>query len=143
MTENRSTGYGMQLHFGDGGNPEVFTRVAGLTEVNPPKEEAKTVDVTEHRIAADPDFGSLEFISDPLKDHGEVTFTVNNVQGDGTQAALHALMGTTANFKAIYPAAVKTVAFKGILTKWEPKTPKTGAWTIDGTTKVTGKPIES
>ena len=142
MTENRATGYGMQLKYGDGaGPPETFTRVAGLTEVNPPKEETKTVEVTEHRIAADPDFGSMEFISDPLADHGETTFTLNRIQGDASQAAVHALLGTTNNYQVLYPNAAKTVTFKGILTKWEEKTPKTGAQTIDGTIKITGKPV--
>lgn len=145
MAENRMTGYGMQLALGgaDGG---PYTRIAGLIELKPPKKETGTVDVTEHRIPTDADYGSMEFISDPLKDHGEITGKLNFIKDDATQASLEAALGATRWYKITYPGDSRVIETKGILTKWEE--PNLGskdknAIQIDFSIKVTGAPLYS
>lgn len=143
MAENRMTGYGMQLGLGgaDGG---PYVRIAGLTEIKPPKKEVGTVDVTEHRIPSDADYGSMEFIGDPLKDHGEITGKVNFIKDDASQAALEATLGTTRWYEIRYPGDARVITTKGVLTKFEE--PSLGskdkkAIEIDFSIKVTGAPI--
>lgn len=142
MAENRSTGYGMVLKLGgaDGG---PYTRIAGLVEIKPPKKESGTVEVTEHRTPGEPDYGSMEYIGDPLQDHGEVTGKLNYIAGDATQAELEAVLGLTRYYEIHYPNDTRVITTKGILTKWEE--PNLGAKDknaiqIDFSIKVTGKP---
>lgn len=144
MSENRMTGYGMKLELGgvDAGPP--YTRIAGLTEIKPPKKEKGVVEVTEHRVPSDPDYGSMEFIGDPLTDFGEVAGKINFIAGDASQAALEATLGTTRHYRVSYPGDARVIELKGVLTKFEePSLPATGkkAIEIDFSIKVTGKPI--
>jgi hypothetical protein len=143
MAEGRMTGYGMVLELGtDVGAP--YTRIHGLTEIKPPKQEVGTVDVTEHRTPDEPDHGSMEYIGDPLKDHGEITGKINYIMADATQAQLEGVLGLTRWYRVKYPQDVRVIETKGILTKFEePNLDAKGktAIQIDFAIKVTGKPV--
>lgn len=145
MSENRMTGYGMMLELGGADGPP-YVRINGLTEIKPPKKEKGVVEVTEHHIPTDPDYGAMEFIGDPLTDFGEVSGKINFIAADASQAALEATLGTTRSFRITYPGDVRVIELKGVLTKFEePSLPATGkkAIEIDFSIKVTGKPTYS
>lgn len=137
------TGYGMKLELGGAESGDAFTRIAGLVEIKPPKKEAGTVEVTEHRIVGDDDYGSMEFIGDPLRDYGEITGKLNYIKDDATQAALEAVLSLTRYFRVTYPGASRVITAKGILTKWEEPNLVANSKTaiqIDFAIKVTGAP---
>lgn len=145
MSEDRMTGYGMMLELGGADGPP-YVRIKGLTEIKPPKKEKGVVEVTEHRIPSDPDYGAMEFIGDPLTDFGEITGKINFIANDASQASLEAALGTTRYYKVSYPGDVRVIELKGVLTKFEePSLPATGkkAIEIDFSIKVTGKPSYS
>jgi len=74
---------GTALQIGDGASPEVFTTVAELTKVDPPKFGTGTVETTSH------DSTAKEYVSDGIQDHGETAI-------EGNWLPNHATHGSTA-----------------------------------------------
>ncbi|MGQ5580926.1 phage tail tube protein [Streptomyces sp. ECR3.8] len=129
-------GFGVQLKRGDGAEPEVFTKIADVTSLNPPNISRETLDVTSH----DSVNGWMEFLGS-LKDPGEVSADVNY------QPDKHDLLvsdfedATPRNYQIVFPDADATTwEFPAILTAFEPETPYDDKATASLTWKVSGKP---
>ncbi|MBJ6626061.1 phage tail tube protein [Streptomyces sp. I4(2020)] len=129
-------GFGVQLKRGDGAEPEVFTKIADVTSLNPPNISRETLDVTSH----DSVNGWMEFLGS-LKDPGEVSADVNY------QPSAHDLLvsdfedATPRNYQIVFPDAdVTTWEFPAILTGFEPEAPYDDKATASLTWKVSGKP---
>ena len=74
-----------------------------------------------------------------LEDPGDVTAKMNVKPGDAGQAALYTAKDTAAHdFKVIYPGAVKTVAFSGIITSIDESITDDKPATLSVKIKVTG-----
>ncbi|MEU3441812.1 phage tail tube protein [Streptomyces griseoincarnatus] len=129
-------GFGVQLKRGDGAEPEVFTKIADVTSLNPPNISRETLDVTSH----DSVNGYMEFLGS-LKDPGEVSADVNY------QPDKHDLLvsdfedAAPRNYQIVFPDADATTwEFPAILTGFEPETPYDDKATASLTWKVSGKP---
>lgn len=70
------------LYMGDGGTPEVFTRVPEVGDIKSPTGERAEIDVTSHDSAA-------KEVLLGLRDFGECSFPVNFIPGDVTHEALY------------------------------------------------------
>ena len=81
MTTNARIGYGTLFQTGNGAVPEVFTTLAEVTNITPPKMSRDTVDATHEESPG----AWREFIAG-LKDGGDVSLDLNFIPG-GTAAA--------------------------------------------------------
>ncbi|RMB81278.1 phage tail tube protein [Streptomyces shenzhenensis] len=129
-------GFGVQLKRGDGQSPEVFTKIADVTSLNPPGISRETLDVTSH----DSVNAWMEFLGG-LKDPGEVSADVNY------QPSKHDLLvadfedDAPRNYQIVFPDEDATTwAFPAILTGFEPEAPYDDKATASLTWKVSGKP---
>ena len=68
MTATPYSSYGCLVKRGNGGDPEMFATIAGLMDINPPEEEARTEeyvlhdgDGAVHRLATVIDAGEADF----------------------------------------------------------------------------------
>lgn len=126
-------GFGTLLKRGDGADPEVFTTLAGLTNVTGPGVSRETLDVTAHDSAD----GYREFLGG-VKDAGEVSVDVNydpsvhDVWLDDLDDV------NPRNYELHYPDTT-VHAFAAILTAFEPSAPFDDKLAASATFKVTGK----
>ncbi len=139
MTTLARIGYGTLFKTGDGASPEVFTALAEVTAITPPKMARDTVDVSHEQSPG----AWREFIAG-MKDGGDVSLDLNFV-GAGP-----AMLALTAELDLDGPSAVKNrqitfvdgskFTFAAILTALEPDAPLDKQMTATATFKVTGKP---
>ncbi|MEU3161409.1 phage tail tube protein [Streptomyces griseoincarnatus] len=129
-------GFGVQLKRGDGAEPEVFTKIADVTSLNPPNISRETLDVTSH----DSPNGWMQFLGS-LKDPGEVSADVNYQPSEHDLLVSDFEDATPRNYQIVFPDAdVTTWEFPAILTAFEPETPYDDKATASLTWKVSGKP---
>lgn len=139
MATSARIGYGTLFKSGNGAVPEVFTTLAEVTKITPPKMKRDTVDVT-HELSPG---AWREFIAG-LKDGGDVSLDLNFIPGGTAAAALTAELdidGPSAviNREIVFPDG-SMFTFAGILTAFDPDAPLDKAMTASATFKVTGKP---
>ncbi|GHJ01617.1 hypothetical protein TPA0906_34820 [Streptomyces olivaceus] len=129
-------GFGVQLKRGDGAEPEVFTKIADVTSLNPPNISRETIDVTSH----DSPNAYMEFLGG-LKDPGEVSADIN-YQPDKHDLLVADFEDTEPrNYQIVFPDEDATTwAFPAILTGFEPETPYDDKASASLTWKVSGKP---
>lgn len=129
--------FGTQLQRGDGGGPEVFTAIANCSNITPPGTSRETYDTTAH----DSPDKFREFIGG-LKDGGE--FSADLHYDPTEHDALYSDFDDGPpgrNYKIVFPEAIATWSFKGIMTGFEPEAPVDGQLSATVTFKVTGKPV--
>lgn len=97
--------HGAEIHMGDGGSPETFTKVPGPTDVEFSPPQAERIDVTNHDSAA------REYLQG-LGAEGEVSFELHFDAGEPMHLALRDLHGasTPSTFQIHFPDAEATVA---------------------------------
>lgn len=127
--------YGIQLQRGDGDDPEVFTAIARVGDVEGPSTERETHDVTTH----DGD-GYREFIGG-LKDGGEVSADIQYDPADHNSLVEDYEDTEARNWKMVWPNSLGEIAYAAILTGFQPSGPVDGTMAASVTWKVTGKPI--
>lgn len=142
MATNALAGFGTLLKIGDGGTPtEVFTTIAEVKDITPPKLSMDTDDVT-HQTSP----GGWKEKLPTLLDAGEVTFELNFIPTDATQGYSTGLIKdlvnkTRRNFQLVFPDSGSTTwAFAAFVTGFEPSAPVGGTLTASVTLTVTGQP---
>lgn len=127
-------GFGTALARGNGAGTEVFTNIAGVTNISPPSLSRETLDVTGHDS---PDM-YREFLGG-LKDAGEVSIDINY------RPSVHdVLVGDLddeepRNYKLVFPDTTEW-AFPAVMTGFAATAPHDDKLTATVTFKVTGKP---
>jgi predicted secreted protein len=135
------SGYGCVLKRGDGGSPEVFTTVAGITHIGGPDMKVDMIDVT----SMDSPNGWREFIGG-LKDGGSLRLTCNFDPQTATQSYSTGLLKdfvnrTKRNFQLVLSdAGATTWSFAGFVTDFPVDMPVDGKLSVDITIKITGQP---
>lgn len=137
MPTSATPGYGTLLKLGDAGSPEVFTTVAEVTNIKPPKVSAGEDDVTSH------DSSGWEESIPTLLSGGEVPVEVNWLPTNATQNETTGLMyvllnRVKRNWKVVLPGSVKTYAFVAWIKDFEGDTPLDKAMKAKFTLKITG-----
>lgn len=133
--------FGTLLKLGDGASPEVFTTIAGVTNVGGPALGLDTVEVTSH----DSTDGWEEFVGGILRS-GEVSLDINydpaGVTHDATTGLIADMVARTVrNFELIFPDDVATTwDFAALVTGFEPGAPVDDKLSASVTLKVTGVP---
>lgn len=127
--------FGVQLQRGDGDDPEVFTPVARLGDVEGPSTERETHDVTTHDA---PD-AHREFVGG-LKDGGEVSVDVQYDPADHNTLLADYDDTEPRNWRLVWPNNLGEITFAAILTGFQPAGPVDGTMTASLTWKVSGKP---
>lgn len=128
-------GFGTLLKRGDGGSPEVFTTIAGLSSITGPGLERETLDVTAH----DSPDGYREFLGG-IKDPGEVSVEVNY------DPSVHDVFVddfddlNPRNYQITWPDTT-VWDFAAFITAFEPTAPFDDKLSATATFKVTGKPV--
>ena len=134
--------FGIDLQMGDGGDPENFTSLAEVLDVNGPGMTADTVEVTPH----DPSGNKWKKFLKALRDGGEVTFDINFEPTESTHDETTGLLAELdsddlRNFKLIFPDGSSTTwDFSGYVTNFNPNGPVQEALTASITIKLSGKP---
>jgi predicted secreted protein len=131
-------GYGSTFQLGDGATPEVFTSIAEIRDMKPPKMKRDSSDVTSHGSTG----GWREFLPN-LRDGGEVAIEANwlpnNVTQDEVTGVYEAFTdNVNHNWKIILPDTILTIAFAGHITAFEPETPLDNHGKLSFTIKVSG-----
>lgn len=128
-------GFGTALARGNGAAPtEVFTNIAGVTNISGPGITRETFETTGH----DSPGGYREFVGG-LKDAGEVSLDVNY------QPSVHDVFvedlddENPRNYNLVFPDGTEW-AFPAIMTNFEVSAPFDDKLTATVTFKVTGKP---
>ena len=112
-------GHGSQFQIGVPGSPETWTTILGVDSIDLGSNKVDTVDVTDMSTA-----GSARTFIGGLENSGDVTVKIKVKPGDATQTQLLAAKdGTVHDFKAIYPGAVRTVSFSGIISSADESIP--------------------
>jgi len=137
MTTSATPGYGTLLKMGDGGTPEVFTTVAEVINVQPPKIAAGEADVTSH------DSSGWEESIPTLLSGGEIPVEVNWLPSNATQnettGLIYVLMNRVKkNWKVVLPGSAKTFSFAAWVKDFEGSTPLDEAMKASFTLKVSG-----
>lgn len=134
-------GKGVTFSIGDGGDPETFTKVGELTEIELPDWSRELVEVTHHESTA------REYIAQPLVDYGEVVATMSRTPGSASDLALQAAFANegAANFQLTVPAGanVETWTIPGIATNLSRSSPMDNTQTATLTIKVVGVPTRA
>jgi len=137
--------FGTQFLMGDGDNPEEFTAVAEVADIQGPNFAKEAIEVTHHGSSN----GWRERISG-LKDGGEVTLTLNFLPQDPTHdvdtGLLSQLYGDDVNnYQIILPDTdATTITFAAIVTAHTLTEPIDDKLSADVTVMITGEPsIES
>lgn len=137
-------GHGTQLKRGDGGDPEIFTKIAEVLSIAGPSLSRDSVEVT----TMDSPDQYREFIAG-LKDGGEVTFDVvydpvdpTIEPGDGLLSEFDLPSGAAAtNYQLVFSDPGQTTwLFPAILTGFETSEPIDDKVMASVTLKVAGKP---
>jgi predicted secreted protein len=134
-----TSGYGCVIKRGDGGGPEVFTTIAGITNIGGPGMKADMIDVTSMDSP-----GWKQYIVG-LIDGGEFSLDINFMPQDATQSYTNGLLKdfanrTLRNFKLVLSdAAVTTWAFAAVVTGFEITAPVDGKLGAKVTLKISGQ----
>ena len=112
-------GHGSTFALGSGGATETFTTIKGCTSIDLGSNKVDIHDTTDLGSAA-----NVRTFIGGLENPGDATAKFNVVPGDPTQTALLAAKdGAVHDFKVIYPGAVRTVTFQGIVTSVDESVP--------------------
>lgn len=117
---------------------DTWTTVAGITTMGLGSDKVDTHDNT--------DLGTTgihrSYISG-LQDDGDVSVKMNVVPGDASQLAFLTGKAKPIFYKIVYPGAVRTIAFQGILVSIDEEIPDDKLPTFSGKIKITGAKIYS
>ena len=114
MASNAKTALGTQLKRGDGGGPEIFTKIAEIKSIKGPSEEAAIIDVTN----LDSTGGYEEYIQG-LKKGGTLSMQANFVPSDTAYLACRAdfLGSVKHNWQIVHPGGIGTFSFQAFVSK--------------------------
>jgi predicted secreted protein len=128
-------GHGSQLELGVvNAGTTTYTAIEGVTSIDFGSNKIDTVDNTDMGTT-----GTTRTFISGLENPGDLSAKINVVPGDTTQAALIAAKGLGVQvFKAIYPGAVRTVSFSGIITSIDESIPDDKLPTYSVKIQVTG-----
>ena len=135
---NTITGMGVALRRGDGGGPEVFTKIAQITNI---QRGPRTQDILEN-TNMDVIDGYKTFIGGN-KDAGPVTLTGFYDAADAGHIGLQTDQDNSIarNFELAFPAPLsKTETFAALVQDFQDEEPFDGLVTFSVTLKRTGKP---
>ena len=135
---NTIIGLGVALRRGDGGGPEVFTKIAQLTAVNWGGRALDPVDSTTMDVTD----GYRTFIGG-LLNGGQLSIEGVYDEADAGHAGLQSDMDakTVRNFELALPAPVsKTFTIAALITSLDKNAPLDGLVTFSATMQVSGKP---
>ncbi|WP_028472966.1 phage tail tube protein [Nocardioides alkalitolerans] len=127
-------GFGTSLARGNGATPEVFTVIAGVTNIGAPGLSRETLDVSGH----DSPGGYREHLGG-LKDGGEISLDVNYKPSAHDLLVADLDDEEARRYKLIYPEGTEW-AVDLILTAFEATAPFDDKLTASLTYKVSGKP---
>lgn len=128
--------FGTRLERGDGADPEVFTAIGNVVEIEGPEIERETIDVTAHDSAN----RWRDFIGG-LVDAGEVTATVNYDPSKHDSLVADFEDSEPRNYKMVFPTSPEvTWSFAAVLTGFSPSAPHDDKLSAELTWKVSGKP---
>jgi predicted secreted protein len=132
---SQTIGHGSQLELGNGaGGSEIFQPIAGVMSIDLGSNKVDTHDVTDMGTA-----GTTRVFIGGLENSGDISAKLNVKPGDVSQLALFtAKDGLVHNFKTIYPGAVRTIAFAGIITSLDESVPDDKVPTLTVKIQITG-----
>lgn len=129
--------YGTLLKRGDGGGPETFTTVPGVTSISGPSMETDEADVTSHSSAAAGAFRSYILT---LIDAGTIDFDLlydpSEVQHQGIRTDF--LGRTLRNWQMVLPGSIETISFTGYVKTAPLDFPVDGPITMSVSIRLTG-----
>lgn len=124
---------GTSIAYGDGGDPENFTAIANVTNIDAPAPEVGEIDATAHDSPDD----YMEFLPSWI-DPGEASIEINYDPAEHN--TIVAMLRTVQNWQISFPDG-STVTFPGYLQSFERGAPLddklTGSMTIRATGKAT------
>lgn len=133
--------FGTELRVGDGAGPEVFTPVAGVTNISGPGFSLDTIDGTAHDSP-----GAVEEVIPSIIRTGELTLDINYDPNDPTHDAADGLLSTMfarslRNYQLAFPTSPEVVwTFAAYVTGFEPSAPYDDKLSASVTLRISGAP---
>lgn len=130
--------HGSEIHMGDGGGPETFTKIPGPTDFELNLPEGEQIDVTNH------DSSAREYLAG-LGADGDVSFDVQFDAGEPMHINLrdkHNVAQPT-NFKIHFPDAENTIATLAATVAVKFQLPVEGAQVMSVTLKISNAVVWS
>ncbi|MFW6079530.1 MAG: phage tail tube protein [Gemmatimonadota bacterium] len=140
MTEALA-GQGTLIEIGDGGDPESFTTVAEVLDINGPALALDTEDATSQESP-----NSVEEVVPTIIRTGQVTFDVHFLPTDATQDPATGLVADLMNrqrrnFQVVWPdEGSDTWSFAAYVVGFQPGAPVAGKLTASVALKIDGEP---
>lgn len=118
----------------------TFQQVSEILDVTGPGISQVLEDAT-HMDSAD---GFSEKIAVGLREAGDVTFQMHNLQDDASQNGLLADLNssTLRNYRLVFSSGTKRISFSGFVASISPSYPLRGKMVQDVVISVTGKPVK-
>ena len=131
-------GHGSQLELdttvsGTGIDADAWVTITGVTGVDLGSDKVDTHDTTDMGTA-----GTKRVFIPGLEAEGDVSVKINVKPGDTTQATFIAAKGLVSFWKIVYPGAVRTVKFSGILISIDEAIPDDKPATYTAKIQITG-----
>jgi hypothetical protein len=137
---NALAAYGVLLKMGDGDDPEVFTTIAEVRDIDGPELELEAKEVTSHDSN-----GWREFIG-TLQSGGEVSFDLNFIPTNATHSysagLIKNLVGRTLNnYQLVFPdSGTTTWQFAALVTSFKPSSAVEDELAAEVTLQLSGQP---
>jgi hypothetical protein len=131
-------GHGAKLEL-DTSNPangtsgDTWTQILGTTSIDLGSNKVDTHDNTDLGTP-----GTKRTFIPGLENEGDISVKINVIPGDATQTTLVAAKGVLSYFKVIYPGAVRTIVFQGIITSIDESIPDDKLPTLTAKIQVSG-----
>lgn len=141
MSSEAHSSFGIKVQIGDGGDPENYTDIAELFDVDGPELTGETEDVTTHNSV---DAWVEKIVT--VKDGGQITFDIAYLPTNGTHDASTGLLAdfmnrVLRNFKVVFPDPGSTTwSLAALVTRFKPAAPVKGVLISSVTLDVSGKP---
>jgi hypothetical protein len=117
----------------NGSSGDTWTTIAGTTSVDLGSNKVDTHDNTDMGTT-----GTKRTFIPGLENEGDISVKLNAIPGDASQALLYSAKGVLSYFKIIYPGAVRTIAFQGIITSVDESIPDDKLPTLTAKIQVSG-----
>jgi hypothetical protein len=106
-------GWGTQVQYGDGGDPETFANFHEVTTADPPDEQTDEPEATHFESPS----RTKEYVQGMI-DSGEFTFELNwlpDVYADHQQLVTDKAAGTRRNYRIVLPGSMETITTPGFV----------------------------
>lgn len=124
-------GFGALFKHDSGGG--VYATIANITKIRPLSQKADSIDISDHESPS----RYREKVAGML-DGGSCSIDLNYDQDETTHQLLHSTLGTTKNYRIVFPGTARTATFSGFIESVTPELPFDNKMTCSVSVQISG-----